>query len=304
MSILSIRHLTRYHYRRPVGLGEHRMMLRPRESYDQRLLSFDVTIGPAPSRLRYVHDVFGNCVGVAEFAGRASELSFDARARLEHTPLPAFAGADGEIALYSGVAPFAYDTDDAPDLAPSMERAHVDPEGEIDRWARRFLRPDGATSLQSLLSEMTQAIYADFRYRKRLEGPAQTPRQTLALRQGTCRDFAVLMIDAARSLGLAARFVSGYIFSPYAGPTVGRIGGGHTHAWVRVYLPACGWVEFDPTNGLVGNADLVRVAITRDPRQATPLHGTWSGAAEDFIGMDVEVEVHTDNHTTVQLPLS
>ena len=92
MSILSIRHLTRYHYRRPVGLGEHRMMLRPRESYDQRLLSFDVTIGPAPSRLRYVHDVFGNCVGVAEFAGRASELSFDARARLEHTPLPAFAG--------------------------------------------------------------------------------------------------------------------------------------------------------------------------------------------------------------------
>ena len=295
MSILSIRHLTRYHYRRPVGLGEHRMMLRPRESYDQRLLSFDVTIGPAPSRLRYVHDVFGNCVGVAEFAGRASELSFDARARLEHTPLPAFAGADGEIALYSGVAPFAYDTDDAPDLAPSMERAHVDPEGEIDRWARRFLRPDGATSLQSLLSEMTQAIYADFRYRKRLEGPAQTPRQTLALRQGTCRDFAVLMMEAARSLGLAAHFVSGYIYVPPpenpAHPGGRRMGGGHTHAWSQVYLPSCGWVEFDPTNGIIGNSDLIRVATVRNPRQATPLWGSWEGEAGDYLGMTVEVDL-------------
>jgi transglutaminase-like putative cysteine protease len=303
MSILSIRHLTRYEYRNPVSLGEHRMMLRPRESYDQRLLSFDLAISPVPSRLRNVHDVFGNCVAIAQFSGRTHGLTVESRARLEHTPLPAFAGVDGEIELYSGVAPFAYDSDDLPDLQRSMERAHPDPSGEVDRWARRFLRNDGPTPLQGLLSEMTQAIYADFKYRKRLEGPPQTPLETLALGAGTCRDFAVLMIDAARGLGLAARFVSGYIFSPYAGPMVGRIGGGHTHAWVRVYLPACGWVEFDPTNGLVGNADLVRVAMTRDPRQASPLHGTWSGAAEDFIGMEVEVEVHTDNQTTVQLPL-
>ncbi len=101
------------------------------------------------------------------------------------------------------------------------------------------------------------------------------------------------MIDAVRSLGLAARFVSGYIYSPYPGAP-GRIGGGHTHAWVRVYLPACGWVEFDPTNGIVGNADLIRVAIARDPRQATPLHGTWSGDADDFLGMDVEVDVRCE----------
>lgn len=103
------------------------------------------------------------------------------------------------------------------------------------------------------------------------------------------------MMDAVRSLGLAARFVSGYIYSPYAGPsTVGRLGGGHTHAWVRVYLPACGWVEFDPTNGIVGNADLVRVAVARDPRQAVPLHGTGDGEANDFVGMDVEVSVTTE----------
>jgi transglutaminase-like putative cysteine protease len=141
---------------------------------------------------------------------------------------------------------------------------------------------------------MTQAIYAEFKYNKRLEMGVQTPQQTLELRGGTCRDYAVLMMDAVRCLGLAARFVSGYIYSPLAGASrLGRIGGGHTHAWVRVYLPACGWVEFDPTNGIVGNADLVRVAITRDPRQAVPLHGTWAGEAGDFLGMDVSVDVTT-----------
>ena len=103
------------------------------------------------------------------------------------------------------------------------------------------------------------------------------------------------MMEAVRSLGLAARFVSGYIYSPHRSPSHrGRIGGGHTHAWVRVYLPACGWVEFDPTNGIVGNTDLVRVAVARDPRQAVPLHGTWAGSPTDYLGMDVEVDVRAE----------
>jgi transglutaminase-like putative cysteine protease len=103
-------------------------------------------------------------------------------------------------------------------------------------------------------------------------------------------------MDAARSLGLAARFISGYIYSPdVSAGNHGRVGGGHTHAWVRIFLPACGWVEFDPTNGIVGNADLVRVAIARDPRQAVPLHGTWAGEAGDYLGMDVCVDVRTES---------
>jgi transglutaminase-like putative cysteine protease len=110
------------------------------------------------------------------------------------------------------------------------------------------------------------------------------------------------MIEAVRSLGLAARFVSGYIYSPYVGGARrGRLGDGHTHAWVRVYLPACGWVEFDPTNGIVGNADLVRVAVARDPRQAVPLHGTWAGLRADYLGMDVEVDVRTESDGAGQL---
>ena len=279
------------------------MMFRPRESHDQRVLSCDLDISPVPSRLRNVHDVFGNSVGVVNFVGRTTELTFDSFVRLEHTPLPAFADLDGELEVYEGAMPFAYSPEDLPDLAQSLVRQHPDPEGIVDAWARRFVRKVGKTSLQSLLSEMTQAVYADFKYNTRLEMGAQTPLETLAIGRGSCRDYAVLMIDAVRSLGLAARFVSGYIYSPHASPANrGRIGGGHTHAWVRVYLPACGWVEFDPTNGIVGNTDLVRVAIARDPRQATPLHGTWSGAASDYLGMDVEVDVRAEGDLMAQPP--
>ena len=198
MPILSIRHTTRYRYRNPVALGEHRMMFRPRESYDQRLLDCELTISPEPERLRNIHDVFGNCVGVAGFAGRTRELVFDSFVRLEHTPLPAFADMDGEIEVYSGAMPFAYSADDLPDLVQSLERQHADPQGLVDAWARRFVRSAGKTSLQGLLSEMTQAIYADFKYNTRLEMGAQTPIETLELGSGTCRDYAVLMIEAVR----------------------------------------------------------------------------------------------------------
>jgi transglutaminase-like putative cysteine protease len=272
------------------------MMFRPIESYDQRLLSHELTISPTPAKLHFMHDVFGNCVGVARFAGRTSELLFESVSRLNHMPLPAFADMDGEIEVYRGEMPVDYSAEDLPDLLQSMQRRYADPDDLVQSWARRFLRSRGRTSLQTLLSDMTQAIHAGFKYNTRLEIGSQTPLQTLTLGSGSCRDFAVLMMDAVRSLGLAAQFVSGYIYSPSRSAIDrDRVGGGHTHAWVRVYLPACGWVEFDPTNGIVGNADLVRVAIAGDPRQALPLHGAWSGLASDYLGMDVEVDVVAEN---------
>jgi len=297
MPVVSIRHLTTYRYRNPVAFGEHRMMLRPLESYDQRLLSAELTISPEPSVLHTIQDVFGNCVGIARFQGRSDTICFDSRVRLEHTPQPAFAGLDAEDG-YRATLPFAYSPEDLPDLARSMERLHPDPDGVVETWARRFVRPVGKTSLRTLLSDMTHAIHGEFAYGTRLSGEPQSPIETLALRRGSCRDFAMLMIEAVRSLGFAARFVSGYVYS--SSKKGGRTGGGHTHAWVRVYLPVCGWVEFDPTNGIVGNADLVRVAIARDPRQATPLHGTWSGLASDYLGMDVTVDVSVEEDAAAQ----
>jgi transglutaminase-like putative cysteine protease len=289
MPILTIRHLTRYRYRRPVAFGEHRMMLRPCESWDQRVLDFSLGISPPPARLRNLHDVFGNCVSVADFDGRSRSLTFESRLRLEHSPDAPGHEADDR---FDPGRPFAYGPETLSDLARSIERHHADSHGELERWATRFA-PAGGGRVIDALGDMTHAIHAGFRYAGRLTVGTQTPLETLRLRSGSCRDFAVLMIEAARSLGLAARFVSGYIYSlrPRAAP---RRGGGHTHAWVRVYLPSCGWVEFDPTNGIVGGSDLVRVAVARDPRQALPLHGTWSGGKGDYLGMDVAVDVEVE----------
>jgi transglutaminase-like putative cysteine protease len=305
MPILTIRHVTRYNYRQPVSFGEHRMMFRPRESYDQRVLESRLTIGPEPAELRHVQDVFGNCVGIARFDRRASQLVFDSTVRLEHNPATLATDAEEEIGASQATYPFPYGPDEMPDLRACIAPQHPDDHEELLAWAQRFIRLGGRTKVLGLLSDMTHAIRQEFKYTTRLHGPPQTPLQTLETGTGSCRDFAVLMVEAARSLGLAARFVSGYIYSPKAGRgDARRVGGGHTHAWARVYLPSCGWVEFDPTNGIVGGADLIRVAVARDPRQATPLYGSYSGPAAYYRGMDVEVDVSVEPAVQARVALA
>ena len=165
-----------------------------------------------------------------------------------------------------------------------------DPDGELSAWARNFLDGEGPTPTFNILSGMTHGIRKQFTYRKRHAHGTQHPLDTLQTRSGTCRDYALFMIEALRRLGIAARFVSGYIFIP-GDRAHGYVGGGSTHAWVQVYLPSAGWIEFDPTNGIVGTRDLVRVAVARDPRQAIPLHGTYLGSADAFVGMEVSINV-------------
>lgn len=286
MPVVSIRHLTAYRYRNPVAFGEHRVMYRPQDAFDQRVVAATLHVSPEPSLLSHVQDVSGAAVGVARFDRRAERLVFESRATVDHTPQAPFE-LEGECSGL-GAGLFAYAADEQHDLARAIARRHPDA-GQTETWARRFVRPVGRTRLSTLLSDMTHAIRADFAYGLRLEGAPQAPAHTLETRRGSCRDFAVLMIEAARSLGLAAQFVSGYVYSGSA--KTGRAGGGHTHAWARVYLPDCGWADFDPTNGIVGSTDLIRVACVTDPRLAVPLHGSWEGLASDFLGMDVEVEV-------------
>ena len=144
----------------------------------------------------------------------------------------------------------------------------------------------------SVLTAMTTAIKQDFAYARREEVGVQTPLETLALKSGSCRDFAVFMMEAVRSIGLAARFVSGYLYDEnLIGAPTGLVGGGATHAWLQVYLPGAGWVEFDPTNALVGGKNLIRVAVARQASQAAPLAGGFTGAPDDFLSMHVTVEV-------------
>src|SRR6476646_3423723 len=300
MTILTVRHVTTYRYRRPVAFGEHRMMFRPRDSYDQRLIDSRLLITPEPASLRWIHDPFGNCVALARFDARASELRFESTIRVKHYPWNV---PDFQIEPQAKTYPFAYDPDEIPDLTASIARSYPDPNGEIDRWVRKFLHAGRPTPTGSLLMTLTRAISESFTYRRRTERGTQGPVATLMIGHGSCRDFAVLMMEAVRSLGLAARFVSGYLYVPSRdGPEY--LGGGSTHAWCQVYLPGAGWVEFDPTNGIIGNRDLIRVAVARDPGQAVPLSGTYLGNVEDELDMRIEVNVKCEADAEISTALA
>ena len=287
MPLLTIHHKTEYRYAHPVAFGEHDIMLRPRDSHDLRVLSSDLEIEPRPASLRWIHDVFGNSVAIATFDERSDRLSFVSTAKVEHNPAEEFALTPDDLAYFY---PFLYDDDEFPDLVQFITPQYGDPNGELSAWALNFLDDEAPTPTFKILSGMTHGIRNAFAYRKRHEHGTQHPLDTLQTKSGTCRDYALFMIEALRRLGIAARFVSGYLFIP-GDRAHGRVGGGSTHAWVQAYLPSAGWIEFDPTNGIVGTRDLVRVAVARDPRQAVPLHGTYLGSADAFVGMDVNIKV-------------
>lgn len=296
MKLLTVEHSTIYRYRRPVQFGEHRLMFRPRDSHDMRLISTGLRITPHAD-IRWLHDVFNNSIAIATFDAPGERLEFTSTITLEHY------GAsypDLNIEPHAAIFPFTYAGDEMADLGRTVERHYDDPEHKVLSWARRFLNPSGPTLTYEMLIAMTEAVKRDFRYGRRYDIGTQDPVETLDTREGTCRDFALLMMEAVRSLGLAARFVSGYLYDPALdGGGDSMVGAGDTHAWVQVYLPGAGWVEFDPTNGLIGGANLVRVAVARDPSQAIPLQGTFIGNAEDFLDMQVKVNVTTRQRNTL-----
>lgn len=285
MRILTVRHVTSYTYSEPVRFGEHRMMFRPRESHDLRLLTTKLDILPPPADVRWLHDVFDNSVAIATFDEAASELRFESTVTLEHieTALPDYA-----LDLGARTFPFQYSDDERPDLVGALARHY--PCDDLGQWTARFLPLSGPTTTMTLLHSMTRAIKDEFAYVRRSEKGVQSPGETLRRSSGSCRDFAVLMMEAVRSLGLAARFVSGYIFLPEVNSGA-PVSGGATHGWMQTYLPGAGWVDFDPTNSIVGNRSLIRVAVAWDQRNALPLWGTFIGPASSFRGMRVEVSV-------------
>jgi transglutaminase-like putative cysteine protease len=291
MTILHVRHHTRYEYHNPVEFGEHRLMCRPRDSHDLRLIETALSIDPPAQTLRWIHDVFGNSIAIASFAGAAAQLTFESSFRAEHYPAAPCAIT---IESYATRFPFSYSALDAEDLGRTKERHYVDPEHRIDAWAQALVRRVPQARTLEVLSAMAASIKQQFRYAPREAMGTQTPVETLAAGSGSCRDLALFMMEAARSLGLAARFVSGYLYDEQlvdAGE--GVVGGGATHAWAQVFLPGAGWVEYDPTNALIGGRNLIRVAVVRDPTQAAPLTGSFKGPADALKSMSVAVEVTT-----------
>ncbi|MCB1908218.1 MAG: transglutaminase family protein [Rhodocyclaceae bacterium] len=288
MARIKVLHRTVYRYAEAVHFSEHRFMCRPRDSHDLRLIETGIRIDPLPE-MRWLHDVFGNSVLIARFTEPAPELSFESTFLAEHYP------SVPEVDLiepYAMRLPFSYDAGEMPDLARSVERQYPDSRHRVDAWVREICARAETDDTLSLIKAVTHGIKDGFEYRARDEEGTQSPVQTLELGSGSCRDFALLMIEAVRSLGLAARFVSGYLYDEsLVDAENAMVGGGATHAWVHVYLPGAGWLPFDPTNGIVGGRNLIRVAVARDPAQAAPLTGSYVGPPDAYLGMEVEVKV-------------
>jgi hypothetical protein len=291
MRTLEIVHRTRYEYAAPVTLGEYRLMFRPRDSHDLRLLDTALAIDPAAS-VRYIHDPFGNSIAIASFPdGPVQALEFVSTVRLEHY------GIRRDIAPieeYARNLPFSYLAEEAPDLTRSVERGYPDPSAAVSTWAKQFLDGDKPNDTFSTLVRMCTGIQKSLKYAMRFEIGTQTPATTLETGGGTCRDYALLMMEGARALGIAAHFVTGYLYDPALDVAPGAPATpAYPHAWLEVYLPGAGWVEFDPTNGAVGAERLIRVAVSRDPEQAMPIKGTFTGSAGVGINAIVDVQVRS-----------
>ncbi|TWI01955.1 transglutaminase family protein [Bradyrhizobium daqingense] len=285
MITLEIQHTTTYRFNEPVSLLPHRLMLRPRESRDVRLLSSRISTAP-DAVLSWASDVFGNAVTTATFSRKASTLVISSVANLQLASVewPIF-----DIAVSATSYPFLYSDHDWGDLGALATPQFADAEGTLRHWAHMFVRGSKTDTL-ALLKDLSVGVSEAARYQSREEEGTQTPLETLSRGWGSCRDLAVLFAEAARVLGFGARIVSGYLYNPNQ-QSAGSGGAGSTHAWAEIFVPGAGWITFDPTNRSLGGFNLVPIAVARDIRQIAPVSGSYIASTDAFAGMSVEVLV-------------
>ncbi len=280
MSRLRIRHESVYAYDRPIRLGEWRLMMRPTDSHAVRVLDAGLALSPAGQTL-WTSDVYGNSVCRYTPGAASDRLSVVSTLLIERFPAPL-------IARHSSPATIAYTPDERAALTPFMTPALPAARAHLD-WLQGRL-PYRDEQAIDYLQRINSDIHAAFTYGVREEEGTQSPEETIASGSGTCRDFAWLMIETVRRQGYAARFVSGYLYAPAAALR----GAGATHAWCEIYLPDMGWLEFDPTNGLAESPDLIRVAATRLPSEASPMSGVVEGDAQAALTVNVAVTLEPE----------
>ncbi len=276
-----IDHRTCYHYAAKVSFGPHRLMCRPRESHSIQLESFSLKVSPA-HRLRWTRDLYENNVALLDLTEPASELVIESECHLKVLEENPF---DFAIAKDAEEYPFVYDHEIAPELAPLSAPLYTRDMERIKEWLHPFWHPGRRIGTLELLQELNKVIYRDIRYQRRERRGVQTPAETLEKNSGSCRDFAALFMEACRFMGLAARFVSGYM---YSSEITGRMS---MHSWAEVYLPGAGWIGFDPSWGILAASQYISVAVTRHPEHAPPISGNYFGYARDFLRTDVDLYV-------------
>ena len=291
-----INHHTAYRYDRPVSLGPHRLMIRPRDGHDLRVLDSAISITPN-ARLHWSFDTFGNSIGQATFDEPSDTLEINSQLLIRRYPLDmVLRSADRGRTPY----PFVYDSDDGIDLQPLLAQENPGELPVLQDWLNSAFtnRPDDALALLRTLSD---TIHESFEYSRRAEMGTQTAAETIGKGRGTCRDFALLFMEAARSLGFAARFVTGYLYDS-SGSDDRVVGSGATHAWAEIFIPHTGWVEFDPTNRIIAGVSLIRVAVTRTAAQASPITGTFVGNGAILLDLDVRVDVNEEPDARELMP--
>ncbi|MFZ5720820.1 MAG: transglutaminase family protein [Pseudomonadota bacterium] len=289
MPRLAIRHETHYAYERPVGFAPHRLLVRPRDSHAMRVVDARLTVSP-PGENRWLYDALGNSVCLFAPRGETNRLSIVSELVIERFPAQL---ADVRIQDPHTATPIVYGAADRPVLAPFIEPATEDTQGDMLRWLRGHVGDPHEPALNFLL-RLNRTIHDGFAYQPRDLGAAQDPAQTVRLGAGACRDLAWLMVEALRRLGYAARFVTGYLHDPGLGAIRGA---GATHAWCEVFLPDLGWTEFDPTNALAESHHLIPVAVARTPLEAAPVSGAILGDAGRS-----SLTVHVDVRPAESLP--
>jgi transglutaminase-like putative cysteine protease len=281
MQRYQIIHRTYYNFVDEVVLGAHELRLRPREDHGLRLESFDLQLTPAASLLWH-RDAEGNSVAVASFGQTTRQLAIESEVIIQlfsDNPL------DFIVADYAVNYPFLYDKNDTVLLAPYRLAPGLPTSTILQQWIGNFWQPGDQVQTYSLMQTIAAYIKSTLTYRVREEPGVQSPELTLQSGTGSCRDFSMLFMAAAKCLGLAARFVSGYLYDPLA------IDAGATHAWAEIYLPGAGWLGFDPTTGGLAGADHIPVAVARLPESVPPVAGSFTGNPEAQLDVGVWVSV-------------
>ena len=282
MRRLKIRHATRYLYATSTVFHEHRLLLRPREGHDIRVESSALNISPA-STVLWHRDVYGNSVAMASFQRPAERLEIESKVVIQHF------GAGPlhfDLAPYAATYPFQYDARERADIVPYQLPLFAKEEDAMRDWVGGFWSPGKVLDTVNLLDTINSAIPARLGYVRREEAGVQRSSETLQASGGSCRDLATLFIETCRHLGLAARFVSGYLYAPGLPAAQGA-----THAWGEVYLPGAGWRGYDSTTGTAVGGDHIAVAVSRHPENVPPVSGTFVSAAPGVPVMEVEVDV-------------
>lgn len=279
MQRYKIIHRTYYNYSANVMLGAHNLLLRPREDYELRIESFTLKTTPK-SNVLWHRDVEGNSVAIASFDLPTHQLLIESEVIIQQfneDPL------DFLVSDYAISYPFSYREDEQILLSPYMELPEQETINAVHEWISNFWKPDETIQTYTLLQRIAEYIYQTLLYKVREEPGVQSATQTLSYGTGSCRDFALLFMEAVRCLGLASRFVSGYLYAPLMSEI------GSTHAWAEVYLPGAGWKGFDPTIGKIVGSDHIAVAVARLAEAVPPIAGSFVGTADST--MDVGVWV-------------